>query len=123
MKLNLINENAAIHSVGREVKVFLALLVVLRPFADQYCSNLSHMFPDTVYKCKLKIQAILSSIFPFNKGEIESERSYVDQHCCNVCHIFKLILQIQLKGAIDYVFLSLFPPNKGETLLLVSLRF
>ena len=68
MKLNLINENAAIHSVGREVKVFLALLVVLRSFADQYCSNLSHMFPDTVYKCKLKIQ--LSSIFPFNKGEI-----------------------------------------------------
>ena len=72
MKLNLINENAAIHSVGREVKVFLVLLVVLRSFADQYndCSNLSHMFPDTVYKCKLKIQVILSSIFPFNKGEI-----------------------------------------------------
>ena len=121
-------------------KVVLQILFVKRSFADPF-AVISVMFSYAVYRSKLKIEIILLfSIFPFTGNKDKNtflniflilnrtfsslgEGSYADQHCCYVCHLFKLILQIQLKGAIDYVFLSLFPSNKGETLLLVSLRF
>jgi len=74
------------------------------------------MFSYTVYRSKIDV--ILSSILAFNKGintfltiflilnrnfSSLGEGSYADQHCCNLRHGSKLILQIQLKDAGDYL--------------------
>jgi len=125
---------------------FLAVFLLLRRSFFSFCllkgrlqisiAVISVMFSYTVYRSKIEV--ILSSIFAFNKGKntfltifLKLNRnfsslgkgSYADQHYCNLCHGSKLILQIQLKDAGDYVFRSLLPSNKSETLLWVSSCF